>query len=479
MSERLHILLLEDDPADVDFIKLTIKRAGLVFEADVASDKTEFIDAIQRTRFDIVLADNSLPQFDSVEALALLQETHPDIPFILVTGTVSEEFAVYILQRGADDYILKKNMQRLPPAITMAIEKRRTRKEKEIALSDLALSESKYKLLFENSPMPMMLFLRSDYSIKAVNNAAVEHYGYSREEFLRMSAKDIRPEEDKQIFADAVQKDIGDQYRQGVWKHIKKNGDTIFVEIHAHDHKHEEEPARLVLINDVTEKLKVEQKLQETLEEIRRLASSLQNIREEERASISRDIHDQLGQMLTALRLELSRIKMTLKPEEKKTVDSLAATVQTTNEIIATVRKIASSLRPALLDDMGLGAALEWQAREFRRTTGIPCYFIEEGSYHGLDIGVSTALFRLYQEALTNISRHANATRVQSHLKRNENTIQLHIADNGKGFDLDAAKAKKTLGLVGMKERILMIKGVFDMNSVPDKGTSITVTVTV
>jgi PAS domain S-box-containing protein len=478
-NDLLHILLLEDDPADVEFIKTTMRRAGLVFETQVAADRKEFMDAILKNPFDIVLADNALPQFDSVEALALLQENQPGIPFILVTGTVSEEFAVYILQRGADDYILKKNIHRLPAAVTMAIDKRKIKTEKQKALDDLAFSESRYKLLFENSPMPMMLFLRSDYSIKAVNNAAVNHYGYSREEFLQMTAKDIRPDEDKKKFIIAVATEMTDGYSRNVWRHLKKNGELIDVEIHSHDHKFEDKPARLAVINDITEKLKIEKRLKETLEETRRLASNLQNIREEERASISRDIHDQLGQMLTALRLDLSHIKSKLNPEEKQIIEKITASVQTTNEIIATVRKISSNLRPALLDDMGLGAALEWQAREFRRTTGIPCHFTEDGSFKGIDISVATALFRLYQEALTNISRHANATRVQSFLKRKKNSIELHISDNGTGFDIKAARAKKTLGLVGMKERILMINGIFDMKSGPDTGTSISVIVNV
>lgn len=478
-SEKLHILILEDDPADVEFIKTTLRRAKLVFECVIASGRKEFMDAILKKRFDIVLADNALPQFDSVEALALLQENQPGTPFILVTGTVSEEFAVYILQRGADDYILKKNIQRLPTAVTMAIEKQKIKREKEKALEDLAFSESRYKLLFENSPMPLMLFLRSDYSIKAVNNAAVDLYGYSREELLQMSAKDIRPDEDKKKFIKAVGTEMRDGYSKQVWRHLKKNGELIDVEIHSHDHPYEDQPARLAVINDVTEKLRIEKRLQETLEETRRLAASLQSIREEERASISRDIHDQLGQMLTALRLELSHTKSLLGSEEQKIAEKMSTSIQTTNEIIATVRKISSSLRPALLDDMGLGAAIEWQAREFRRTTGIPCRFTEEGSFKGIGINVSTALFRLYQEALTNISRHANATRVQSFLKRKKNSIELHISDNGTGFDINAAREKKTLGLVGMKERILMINGSFDMKSGPDTGTSITVTVTI
>lgn len=477
ITGQLHFLLLEDDPMDVEFIQMSLRRAGLRFDATVATDRSEFDEAITDTVFDIVLADNSLPQFNSVEALELLQQKQPDTPFILVTGTVSEEFAVHIIHLGADDYILKKNMQRLPSAIATAIEKRKSKKEKEEALRELALSESKYKLLFENSPMPMMLFMKSSYAIIAVNKAAINHYGYPREEFLQMTALDIRPDDEKEAFIQRINVDIEENYSQGVWRHKKKNGEIIHVEIHVHDHFHNEQPARLVLVNDITEKLQIEKKLQETLEETRRLASSLESIREEERARISRDIHDQLGQILTALRIDLSRAKNSLKPEDTLQMERITAAIETTNEVIATVRKIASSLRPALLDDMGLGAALEWQAREFRKNTSIPCFFTEEGIDDTISSEVTIALFRLYQEALTNIARYARATKVQTSLKRIGNTIILNISDNGTGFDMEAAKAKKTLGLVGMKERIHILKGEFDMQSTIGSGTSITVRV--
>ena len=479
MNEKLHILITEDDPMDAELIQKIIQRSGILFTAVVASDKDEFLAALANQSFDIILADNSLPQFGSDDALQHIKEKGIDVPFILVTGTVSEEFAVNMLQQGADDYILKKNMHRLPTAISMAIEKRKTRKEKEAALKELYLSESKYKLLFDSSPMPMWMFQRPSLDFIAVNNAALEHYGYTREEFMQLNSMHIRPEEELERYLAFTRTDITESY-QGIWQHRKKSGEIILVEVHAHDVTYNNQIVRLVLINDVTEKLKIEKKLQETLAETRRLAESLQVVREEERTSMAREIHDHLGQMLTVLRLEISMIKSKLQPDDTILKEKLEGAIGTTNEVIATVRKIASRLRPGLLDDMGLAAALEWQCREFRKSTGLPGSFVEknmEGVTDKIDKSVATAMFRLYQEALTNIIKYAEATRVESSLVYDDGVMTLSISDNGKGFDPEAVKEKKTLGLLGMKERVLIMNGEFELKTQPGSGTIITVKV--
>jgi PAS domain S-box-containing protein len=482
MGEVWHILIMEDDMMDAELIKKIIQRSGIEFTFVVASRKEEFIAALAENLFDIILADNSLPLFSSKDALTYVKDKQLDIPFILVTGAVSEEFAVKIMQLGADDYILKTNMNHLPTAISMAIGKRETRKEKEAALAELYLSESKYKLLFDSSPMPMWMFKRPSLSFIDVNQAAIDHYGYTREEFLAMTSTDIRPTEDIERYLSFTHKDITTNYSQGIWRHRKKNGEIISVEVHAHDVSHNNEIVRLILINDVTDKLKVEEKLQETLAETRRLAESLQAVREEERTSMAREIHDHLGQMLTVLRLEISMIKSKLKPEDTILKEKIEGAIGTTNEVIATVRKIASKLRPALLDDMGLAAALEWQCREFRKSTGVVASFIEESMddiSEKIDKSVATAMFRLYQEALTNIMKYAEATEVKSSLIYADGLMTLVVSDNGRGFDPETAKQKKTLGLLGMKERVLIMNGEFELESRPGKGTTITVKVKV
>ena len=479
IKEKLHILLLEDEHSDAELIKRNIRQSGIIFSSVIASDKDEFIEAVNTQTFDIILADNSLLDFSSEDAIQYLEEKKLGIPVILVTGTVSEEFAVNILQKGADDYILKHNMERLPAAIKTAIGKRKIKAEKDAAIEELYLSEQKYKLLFISSPIPMCMFSLNTLDFIAVNNAMIEHYGYSREDFLKMSTKDIRPIDDVEKFVTYIIASANGKENRGIWRHKKKNGDIIFVEVQGNDIIYDNQPVRLALLNDITERLYIENKLKETLEETRHLAASLQSVREEERTTMAREIHDQLGQILTGLRLEISMIKSKTPDKSVPLKEMLSNAIQTTDEVIATVRKIASRLRPALLDDMGLGAAMEWQSREFRKSTGISCIFSEEGSDDQIDKNTATGLFRLYQEALTNIIRHASATKVETFLMVANNKITLTITDNGKGFKMEEVKSKKTLGLTGMKERVYLMHGEFELVSNPEKGTVITVKVAI
>src|SRR5579864_9017952 len=137
MKHELQLLMLEDNELDADLIKRLLKRSGMEFDAVLATGKKEFISAITDQTFDAVLADNSLPQFNSIEALRILQEKGLDLPFILVTGTVSEEFAAEVIRLGADDYILKNNLTRLPSAINRAIELHQMQEEQKRAEAEI------------------------------------------------------------------------------------------------------------------------------------------------------------------------------------------------------------------------------------------------------------------------------------------------------------------------------------------------------
>jgi len=475
-KENLHILMLEDSAMDAEFIDTYLKRGGILFSSVIVSDRSEFISAVSQGTFDVILADHSIPQFSSIEALQLVKEMELDIPFILVTGTVSEEFAVSILLEGAEDYILKNNLKRLPSSIIRAIEKRRAKKEKEKADEALIKSEQSYKLLFESNPIPMWMLTRPDNNFIAVNQAAIEHYGYSKEEFLTMNATDIRVPEDIDLFLKRSGPHLTGVSHSGIWRHRKKNGEIIFVEIIANSFIWHNESVRLILSNDVTERIKSEEKLKTSYEEIREQASRLQDIREEERTDMAREIHDVLGQMLTAVKFDVSQISSIVSAEDIYVKEKLTKVVGSMNELIVTVREIASRLRPGVLDDMGLCAALEWQSREFKKRTGVSCSFL--GEYPDeIERNIATGLFRIYQEALTNIVRHADASIVYASLKQNNGFLILSITDNGKGFDSSKMKDKKTLGITGMNERALIMHGELSINSEPGSGTTITIKV--
>ena len=342
---------------------------------------------------------------------------------------------------------------------------------------ELKDSEQKYKMLFENNPLPMWMFTIPGRKVIEVNNAATSHYGYSREEFLNLNVVDLRPEEDKPLFMEEARKFSQGIRTAGVWRHKKKNGEIIYVEIFRDDIIYQGQPVRLVLANDISEKFRTEERLKESYEELRTLASHLQEIREEERAVIAREIHDELGQQITGLKMDVSWISKRLQSEEKTIHLKIKSILELLDETVKTIRKIATELRPSILDDLGLIDALQWYSLEFEKRYKIPVSFQTAMDELSITKNASIGLFRIYQESLTNVARHSGATFVNSRISINNSVIELTIEDNGKGFDATQINKKKTLGLLGMKERTIMLGGNYIINSEPGKGTAVIVSV--
>ena len=224
-----------------------------------------------------------------------------------------------------------------------------------------------------------------------------------------------------------------------------------------------------------------EEQLASSLEQLRALAAHLQSVREEERTRIAREIHDELGQILTGLKIDLSWLDAELAagdlttprlPREK--VKSMSNLIDTTIQV---VRKIATELRPGILDDLGLAAALEWQAQEFQTRTGIRCEFTSTLEEIDLDAGRSTAVFRIFQETLTNVARHAHATGVRISVKEQGSQLLLEVRDDGRGITDHELANPRSLGLLGMRERALLFGGEVKIGGVLGNGTTVTVSV--
>ena len=217
------------------------------------------------------------------------------------------------------------------------------------------------------------------------------------------------------------------------------------------------------------------ERLRESEDKLRRLAAHLISIREEERAHIAREIHDELGQVLTGLKMEVTWLAKRLKdkPLIEKT-DSMCGLIDST---IQTVRKIATGLRPEVLDDMGLVAAIGWQAKEFQKRTGIRCRAKLPPETLRPQIDIATTVFRIFQEILTNVARHSRATRVDIDLDISDERVALVVVDNGVGIPDAELHAKKSLGLLGMQERALLFGGEVSLNGTPGHGTRVAVTI--
>jgi signal transduction histidine kinase len=223
----------------------------------------------------------------------------------------------------------------------------------------------------------------------------------------------------------------------------------------------------------------LEQKIAETVEineQLRSLSAHLQNIREEERIHIAREMHDELGQLLTGFKMDVSWLRKRFAGNnDPALMEKLEGMVTITDEAVRFVRRIAAELRPSILDDLGLIPALEWHNREFEKRFNIQVEFQSHVDFK-IPSGIATGIFRMYQESLTNVARHSGAKKVSAILDTTDENIHLSITDDGKGFDIDRAE-QKTLGLLGMKERAIMIGGKLEIKSEPGRGTTILITI--
>ncbi len=343
---------------------------------------------------------------------------------------------------------------------------------------EIRMSEHKYRLLFNQNPMPMSMISLPQRNFLDVNDAAIEFYGYTKKEFLEMNIKDLRPEEEIINLSDISTYKAGIN-NTGIWRHRKKDGTIVKVNIITHDIINEGKHAKLVLANDITEKILAEEKLKKSHEDLRQLATHLQDIREDERTRIAREIHDELGQQLTGLKMDISWLSKKISNGSVEINQKMTEALKLIDETVKTVRRIATQLRPSILDDLGLISAMEWQSEEFEKRFKIKTSFIANTPTVQVESEIATGLFRIFQESLTNVLRHSKATEVKASLNSQDGLLILHIADNGIGFNAVENESKKTLGLLGMKERTLIMGGTYEISSKPGNGTTVVISVPV
>lgn len=340
---------------------------------------------------------------------------------------------------------------------------------------------ARYRQLFEANPHPMWIYDPGTLRFLAVNDAAVGRYGYPRDEFLGMTLSDLHPPEDVPPLADLAA--LGAHEAPGTpWRHRLKDGRLIDMEIIAQTIDFEGRPARVVLAHDVTERRRAAQDVLDSREALRALVQRLQSAQEQERARISRQVHDELGQLLTGLKLDLRWLERRLSEPGLPSamhgvVDRTVAASALVDQTLAAVQKLASELRPGSLDHLGLAAALAQSARHFQQRSGVACTLEVADPLPELPARVADELFYICQEALTNVARHAQATRVQLRLGARDGGVVLEVEDDGVGIAPAALGALRSLGLLGMHERALHGEGTVHIEAVAPHGTIVRVQV--
>lgn len=600
MPEASQTILIVNDATDhLEMMRVLLQKAG--YRVLTAGDGLAGVSLASTLHPDLVISDVNMPVVDGIELCRRLRAEGGTrlLPIMLVSAErIGSVNAVNGLRAGADDYLeAPYDPIRMIAKVARLLE----RKQGEEALR---VSEARYRLLFENNPLPMWVYDSQTLGFLDVNEAAVREYGYSRAEFLRMTIKDIRPPEEVPALLEALKRREAGLDTSGVWRHRKRDGTVFDAEVATHTILFEGSPAVIVLSNNVTERRRAEERLKDSErqlaeaqhlarvgnwewdiptntvvwsdelyrifglkpqafgatyesflerlhpddrqrvsavieqavasagsfshhhrvvlpdgrvrilhtrgaavatgedgrpvrmfgtaqdvterreaegqlkksnEQLRALSVRLQMAREEESIHIAREIHDELGGALTGLKMDLFSMSKRLSEQSRAAVQqNLQSALELIDETIGKVRNISTKLRPSVLDDLGLAAAIEWQTREFQKRTEIQCRIISLEETITLSPEKSTAVFRIFQEILTNVARHSQASLVEVRMEERGGSLILEVSDNGKGIRQSEITEVKSLGLLGMRERALIFGGQVDVVGVVGKGTTVT-----
>jgi len=474
MNKPLKILHLEDVLSDAEMIERALRKSSLQFEKMLVSTRQEFISALENFHPDVIISDHSLPSFDSQEALKIVKERNIDVPFILVTATVSEEYAVNVMKEGAWDYILKDRLQRLPNAIESAMAKYNLEAERRRNEEMIRASEKKYRHLFQGNPMPMWMLDPNTLRILDVNEAAIKHYGYTREEFLQLTALELRPEEDVAQYLAYARKEPEGLNKAGVWRHRKKNGDIIIMEIIAHDVLYDDKPARLILANDITERRRAETELaRQRIMQQKLITETAVQAQEREREELGKELHDNINQILTATKLYIEFAKVA---DENEVPDLLEKSCKHITMAIEEIRRLSHQLVAPSLEDTSLVQALSQLLSNMRAVTNLTLTLdTQDYTEEVTDTNIRLMFYRIVQEQVNNILKHANATNAVVKLQTSASHIILTITDDGHGFDTSITSAG--IGLRNITNRAAVYNGTTRIVSSPGKGCMLEVSI--
>ena len=525
LSEQPTILIADDTPANLGVVVDSLTERG--FRVLVALDGAEALERAQFSQPDLILLDVKMPGIDGFETCRRLKmdDRTRDIAVIFMTSRTGSEDMVEGFSAGGVDYLTKpvhveemiarvsthlalrtmhkqlvvQNRQLLAEVSVRqqaeaALSRARDQLEGRVALrtaelaranqsllaqveerrraeAKLLSSEARFRAIVETSPVPLCITSMPGGQLLYTNGPFQELFGL---DLLNDAANVV------DFYADPLERDslVDHLQREGSFHNseiqfTRPDGSVFWAMATARVATYNEAPAIYVGLNDITERKRIEQALLESREQLRELSAYMEAIREEERKRIAMEIHDELGQLLTALKMDVSLLKMRLAGDSDaaKKADDMRELVETT---IWMVRNVASHLRPAALN-FGIVSALEWLVEDFSRRNNSPCQFRINGSEPVLPDAHATAVFRIVQASLTNVARHARATRADVTLTRSANGLDLHVSDDGCGFDQDAARKGDSYGVLGMRERARLIGASLLIDSSPGTGTSVSI----
>lgn len=468
---QAQILVVEDERIVAEDIRRSLQNMGYTVSAIVSSGE-EALSKAERLRPDLVLMDIVLEGKMNGIATANQIRTRFNIPVIYLTAYSGERLVEQAKVTEPFGYVIKPFENRdLRSSIEVALYKAKAEKA-------LRESEERYRTLVETSPHAIMLTDLDSKILMCNQQTLAQHGCESVEEIVGKFTLDFIAPEDHQRTNSDTQKTLEmGSIRNVEYTFLKQDGTRFPGELSLSLIKDSKgEPKAIMAVSrDIAMRKQAEEEIRKSHEQLHNLAAHLESIREEERTLIAREIHDELGQALTALKMDMSWLGKKLSAGQDFLSEKIESMTRLLDITIQTVKKISTELRPGLLDDLGLAAAIEWQAEDFQKRTGISCEISIKPEDIILDKERSTAVFRIFQETLTNIARHSRASMVEVSMRMEDNMIELKVQDNGKGISEEQVNDHNSFGIIGIRERVNFLGGNVEIRGQRNKGTSITV----
>jgi two-component system sensor histidine kinase UhpB len=479
-------LIVEDRESDALLLVHELRRGGyntIYRRVETARDLHAALDS---EPWDIVITDYSMPQFSALDAFQIISARAPDLPFIIVSGSIGEEVAVAAMKAGVHDYLMKDNLARLVPAIERELREadlRRAHMQAELAQRE---AEAKYRTLVEHIPAIVYIAEFGERGAWRYVSPQIEALlGFSPAAWLadpHSWLKQLHASDRDRVLAQAARSREHHAPFHSDYRMIAADGRAVWFHDEARAvHNDIDEPLFMQgFMLDITDSKRAEREHQRLFEQVRASRSRLQALshqlieaQEAERRHIARELHDEIGQALTVVQIDLQALQQF--PNQSMQVPRLEESMAAIERVLQQVRNLSLDLRPSLLDDLGLVAALRWLLNRQAERAGFNVRFVADRLAARPPPDLAIACFRIVQEALTNVVRHAQARHVAVELQSRDMELQLSVHDDGVGFDVAAARSRAvhgaSLGLLGMQERALLVGGQIEIESTHGQGT--------
>lgn len=466
----LSILIVEDNPGDLFLLEETLRLTRLPFEhVFKASSAAAAIDLLDQHQISVVLLDLSLPDSSGFNSYVQIEQHATKIPIIVLTGLSDTELALETMASGAQDYLIKGEFDErlLAKSIQYSIERNRIR-------LSLVESNESYRNLFFNNPLSILIWDMDTLQILEANDVSAKEFGYTREQLLNSSVLTLRPageHEKAKAFAKEF-KESADTKVSGIWEYISKDGEELILDISSHKIEYMGRPSVLAIHNNITEKVRLEQKLEEEkLLKQKEITEAMIQVQEKERYEISTELHDNVNQQLTVAMMYIASAQQK-HPEDAEVLKQSSGFIL---NAIEEIRKLSQNLVSPMIKHFGLSKAVEGLLDDISAVNTLQIELTADSFYEeDIKYDFKLSLFRIVQEQMNNIIKHAKAKHVNIELSRDEQFIYLKVYDDGVGFDVN--KQRRGIGLYNISSRSDLYNGTVKIQSAPGEGCKIDIT---